>query len=588
MYMMFRLVERFSWGLCGFLLAVFANCPRPHPSRIYPHALGCPALMLLPLLQVDTMMFSHAQHSSDAGCASLASPFQCPSVSPVSSNSAGTAVGAPSCTVSQSSSPHAAGSCAETAYSGHASQPQQQGYASMMAGSGSKRFNASRYIQDKEWLYRLITFPSYFTPCPSCCGGARTPKREQLMTQFDTEYPYRVYCSHCPECKDRVNSGCLLQVRRSAFKDVVKATDIQRYGADVAGVQQYTLNGSKVIYLNREQTPEKKGNNTNAAPAACSVDGRAMMDKSSCYCSLKCKLIAEDPGFTSWLDTQDPSVRILAQAAANAPPKPTAASKKAAQPTSSASSGGSGACSPMFGDNGGVTSASRPLKLARTDSTGATVSAGRPAGLPLQRAASASNPAAPTGLKRIRISLPGKRQQSAPSGLIEAALAEPQAAGAGTSTAAAAAAIASGNWLDMDNTLSCSAAWEGWDLDSSLDSPIFSAGTKRSFTTATEVPENDGSMSPALIHAPSVFSTGSADDWWLCGSPMEGAFTCAGMGALLNTDAGVGAGADDGCVFGGLDSLSGAMLLPSVGPAGAASPVSSLGAETTTAGLQCW
>jgi hypothetical protein len=443
--------------------------------------------------------------------------------------------------------------------------------------SSSKRFNAARYIQDKEWLYRLITFPSYFTPCPSCCGGARTPKREQLMTQFDTEYPYRVYCSHCPECKDRAGSGCLLQVRRSAFKDVVKATDIQRYGADVAGVQQYTLNGSKVIYLNREQTPEKKGNNTNAAPAACSVDGRAMMDKSSCYCSLKCKLIAEDPGFTSWLDTQDPSVRILAQAAANAPPKPTAAStKRSPAPTSSASSGGSGATMSCGTDAGcGATSAaSRPLKLARSDSSSRPAGAGA---LPLQRAASAANPgAAPAGLKRIRISLPGaKRQRSAPSGFLEAALAEPQTG----STAAAAANVTASNaavstWLDLD---SC------WDLDGSLDSPCFTAGAQGSFTAAGAA-EVDAPMSPALINAPSVFSTGSGDDWWLCGSPMDGAFTCAGMGALLNTDASMGGPGADACLFGGLDNMSGAMLLPS--SVGAASPVSSLGAETSTAGLQ--
>jgi hypothetical protein len=539
------------------------------------------------------MMLSQLR-SADGGCVSVASPFsqqqqQCPSsVSPVSSNSAGTAMGAPSCTVSQSSSPLAAsGSSEETTYSAPAVQhlQQSQGYASLVAGAASKRFQASRYIQDKEWLYRLITFPSYFTPCASCTGCARIPKREQLMTQFDTDYPYRVYCSHCPECKDRVNSGCLLQVRRSAFKDVVKATDIQRFGADVAGVQQYTLNGSKVIYLNREQTPEKKGNNTNAAPAACSVDGRAMMDKSSCYCSLKCKLIAEDPGFTSWLDTQDPSVRILAQAAANAPPRPTAASKRAAQPTSSASSGGSGACSPMCGDHSGVTSASRPLKLARTDSTGPTVSTGRPVGLPLQRSASAVNPAAPAGLKRIRISLPGKRQQSAPTGLLEAALAEPQngSTGAATAAAAAAAMATSGSWLDLDNSLSCSASWDDWDLDSAC----FAPGAQRS-VSASDVFEADGSMSPALIHAPSVFSTGSGDDWWLCGSPLEGAFTCAGMGALLNTDAAMGGSVGSGLVFGGADSLSGAMLLPSVGPTGAASPVGSLGAETTAAGLPCW
>lgn len=33
--------------------------------------------------------------------------------------------------------------------------------------------------------------------------GNRTPKREQLLTHFDTQSPSRVYCSHCPEYKTR-------------------------------------------------------------------------------------------------------------------------------------------------------------------------------------------------------------------------------------------------------------------------------------------------------------------------------------------------------------------------------------------------
>lgn len=227
---------------------------------------------------------------------------------PVSSCSTGTAASAGSCAASPSSSGEIT---SET-------RQQQTNVGGMVALlSSTTQHTASEQTcpqslssdetSSREWLYRLVTFPSYFTPCISCTGGSRAPKREQLMTQFDTQYPYNVFCSHCPECKTR--STTLLQVRRSAFKDVVKASDIQRFGADVAGVQQYTLNGSKVIYLNREQTPDKKVGNTSSAPAQCSVDGRAMMDKSSQYCSLKCKMHAEDPGFNAWLDEQDPSVR---------------------------------------------------------------------------------------------------------------------------------------------------------------------------------------------------------------------------------------------------------------------------------------
>jgi hypothetical protein len=45
---------------------------------------------------------------------------------------------------------------------------------------------------EREWMYHLVTFPSYFTPCGNCCSGTRTPKREQLITHFDTFSPYQV------------------------------------------------------------------------------------------------------------------------------------------------------------------------------------------------------------------------------------------------------------------------------------------------------------------------------------------------------------------------------------------------------------
>lgn len=78
------------------------------------------------------------------------------------------------------------------------------------------------YDIKREWLYRLVTFPHYFTPCTSCCGGSHTPKREQLMTLFDTRAPHRVFCCHCPSPKGSTGhfsashgrDGALLQVWR--------------------------------------------------------------------------------------------------------------------------------------------------------------------------------------------------------------------------------------------------------------------------------------------------------------------------------------------------------------------------------------
>eukprot|EP00878_Enallax_costatus_P001252 GHUV01001396.1.p1 GENE.GHUV01001396.1~~GHUV01001396.1.p1 ORF type:complete len:538 (+),score=186.29 GHUV01001396.1:251-1864(+) len=483
---------------------------------------------------------------------------------PASSCSTGTALGS----VPSRSSP-ATSSDITTRH-----QQPRMGVASMAPGSSSVGYNHSR-----EWLYKLVTFPAYFTPCITCCSGSRTPKREQLMTLFDTKYPHKVYCSHCPECQVQGVSS-LLQVRRASFKDVVKATDICRFGADISGVQQYTLNGSKVIYLNREQTTEKKNNNGAAAPAMCTVDGRAMMDKSSLYCSLKCKMQAEDSGFTCWLDQQDPSVRILADIAANAPPRPTVACKRSAQPTSSGSSA-------SLGESGGSITG-RAKKAARTTSSGGTVgaAAGAPAAqgsgdesaapatalkapsrirLPaqagLQRAASAPTAAtagavtagAPAGLKPIRTSVnPSPSRSSnplgfgtgqAPSAFLEAAMSEPQL---GPSTSLTmqqpvpAAGVSGSSWLagpaDLDHALSCSDAhlagsWDSW-ATWEAGSPCFGSGLGVNDTTW-----EDGSLSPALITAPNAAAGGmlgqclssSPEEWWLgCNSP-SGAFAAAGL-----------------------------------------------------------
>eukprot|EP00775_Hariotina_reticulata_P013669 gene13669-13791_t len=441
------------------------------------------------------------------------------------------------------------------------------------------------FSPSREWLYKLVTFPAYFTPCANCTSGCRTPKREQLMTLFDVQAPYRVYCSHCPECKVR-NSSMLLQVRRSAFKDVVKATDICRFGADVAGVQQYTLNGSKVIYLNREQTPEKKGTGASAAPASCSVDGRAMMDKSSQYCSLKCKMHAEDPGFNYWLDLQDPSVRILAQAAANAPPRPTLASKRA-QPASS-------------GSNTSSSAGQRPKKTARTSSNAsasgvcaATLAAygtgcefaepGAAAGqyqqnpVPLGQFANPLyvGPCALAGLKPIKTNLHGNLvvnsyQQTAP--FLESALAEPQLGFQGSSTQAAGGALAPSSisgW-GLEAPAAIDQALSGSWADSGLSSPSFAC-----LSDAWEADQlygsEDGSMSPQLMGPQNLQgSMDSGDCLWPQGETGTGGddgFGDAVMaGLLLDTtlDAGLlvpGGLEDCALMVPGIESLSGAALL---------------------------
>ncbi|WIA29514.1 hypothetical protein OEZ86_012015 [Tetradesmus obliquus] len=478
-------------------------------------------------------------------------------------------------------------------------QQQQQGVASMMAGhTAAGHAAAASFCPSREWLYRLVTFPAYFTPCVNCTSGCRTPKREQLMTLFDTKFPYKVFCSHCPEC---MGSASLLQVRRASFKDVVKATDIARFGADIGGVQQYTLNGSKVIYLNREAALEKKPNNNGStAPAMCTVDGRAMMDKSSLYCSLKCKMQAEDAGFTGWLDSQDPAVRIMADIAANAPPRPTVACKRGVAPTSSGSSGGSAATE----SNGSAgCSGARPRKQARTESGGTVgAAAGAPAGqgtgdesaapaaaaarAAKQRASSAMQRAAsapqgtPAGLKPIKTSLAGSgtirmkqqpkqqqqhqqalllpssmlgsssaaagRQCSAPSAFLEAAMAEPQLGGLSSAAAAAAAPRLLQIGGAAPGGVSCSSWLAG---PTELDNALSSNGTLGSWE-AWDSWQGGMPASPSFalgVHGVAdAWEDGSLSPALLPVAPAAAAAAAAGL-----QEAGTAAAAAVGC-FGGL------------------------------------
>ena len=417
----------------------------------------------------------------------------------------------------------------------------------------------------REWMYHLVTFPSYFTPCTHCCGGNRTPKREQLITHFDMDEPGRVYCSHCPEHKTR--SLSLLQVRRSAFKDVVKAVDILRFGADVAGVQQYTLNGSKVIYLNREATNEKKSNSASAAPAACSVDGRAMMDKTSLYCSLKCKMQAEDPGFNAWLSRQDPQLVAASVAAANAPPRPTIACKRAASTSNPGSA--SSSLAPPTGPR-----AKKAPKLVGNETVTDSFSSG-------------SFPAKSTAQKRSCITKPAFKSGSSTSAFLAAAAG---GGGAGSFPAlprirtqpsgssstgsgfldgpvAVSTDFASGDaWGDngagmvLEQAYSANATWGfSGDLPESSSwqplpkSPVFDASWDDSCfaaAAATKPAEftgsfdgsclgEDGSFSPKLIttNLAAHGSGGATFDWWLPGGKPEGEFgSClmdGGNGCLL-------------------------------------------------------
>lgn len=114
----------------------------------------------------------------------------------------------------------------------HQTQQQQQQPAARRPNSVAN--------SPKAWLYELVTCPFLFMACPQC--SATNSGREVLITYFDTDQPSQGYCTYCPQRHSRPH---LLQIRRSTYREVVKAADVSRL-TDVSGIQHYVINGAKV------------------------------------------------------------------------------------------------------------------------------------------------------------------------------------------------------------------------------------------------------------------------------------------------------------------------------------------------------
>eukprot|EP00877_Chromochloris_zofingiensis_P005793 jgi/Chrzof1/15214/Cz09g31260.t1 len=154
-----------------------------------------------------------------------------------------------------------------------------------------------KHASNKEWLYQLVSCPYLFKPCPDC--APHHTGREVLITYYDVDDPSHGYCTYCP---GRATRPQLLQIRRSTYHEVVKASDVARM-VDVSGIQHYVINGSKVLFLcPRPQPRPPKGV---VAPARCVVDGRQLMDSGSTYCSIRCKLETEDSLFNACFPHHD-------------------------------------------------------------------------------------------------------------------------------------------------------------------------------------------------------------------------------------------------------------------------------------------
>lgn len=138
----------------------------------------------------------------------------------------------------------------------------------------------------EKWLDNLISCSSsgsFFNPCPV---HKEFRKSEATLFCVDCEGSpmCRAMCQHCIPAHAGHRT---IQIRRYVYCDVVRAADIAPF-VDITGVQTYTINQAKVVFLNHR--PQSKQLAPGAADG-CAVCCRALREGCT-YCSLSCKVEA--------------------------------------------------------------------------------------------------------------------------------------------------------------------------------------------------------------------------------------------------------------------------------------------------------
>jgi hypothetical protein len=142
---------------------------------------------------------------------------------------------------------------------------------------------APSYLSDRTgpaWLKGALDAP-FFTACPEHSTGGFSHKTDRNF-----------YCLDCHEdalctfCVDRSHRGHdILQIRRASHNNAVRVNEIHQVNAE--GVQQYTINGSKILFLKGRRPPQP----WRGGYHFCEICGRSLLDAMR-FCSLACKVAA--------------------------------------------------------------------------------------------------------------------------------------------------------------------------------------------------------------------------------------------------------------------------------------------------------